>query len=143
MLRFNYKHSMACYQTLASPVAPPLDLLLRRAKREHVRHVMVHGKWVVRDGRPTLVDEEACVAAMRDELAYLTAEELAESAAAAVLWLPICAVFMRLGIHSFLQIVLTQDVFVATGQTSGKGATAGLSYGTVHTPFPEVWLAPA
>lgn len=56
---------------------------LRRTQREHVRHVMVHGEWVVRDGRSTLVDEEACLAAMRDELAYLTAEDLAESAAAA------------------------------------------------------------
>jgi cytosine/adenosine deaminase-related metal-dependent hydrolase len=72
----------------ASPVAPPLDLLLRRAKREHVRHVMVHGQWVVRDGRSTRVDEGECVAAMRAELARFTADELAANAAAALALAP-------------------------------------------------------
>ena len=72
----------------ASPVAPPLDLLLRRAKREHVRHVMVHGQWVVQDGRSTLVDEGECVAAMRAELARFTADELAANAAAALALAP-------------------------------------------------------
>ena len=44
---------------------------------------MVHGQWVVWDGRSTLVDEGECMAAMRAELTRLTAEDLAESAAAA------------------------------------------------------------
>jgi cytosine/adenosine deaminase-related metal-dependent hydrolase len=57
----------------ASPVAPPLDLLLRRAKREQVRYVMVHGQWVVRNGRSMLVDEGACVTVMRTELSRFTA----------------------------------------------------------------------
>lgn len=39
---------------------PPRDLLpaflLRRIKREHVRHVMVGGDWVLRDGRHVRVD---------------------------------------------------------------------------------------
>ena len=39
--------------------------------------------WVVREGRSMRLDEEECVAAMWAELAHLTAEELAESAAAA------------------------------------------------------------
>jgi cytosine/adenosine deaminase-related metal-dependent hydrolase len=72
----------------ASPVAPSLDLLLRRAKREQVRHVMVHGEWVVRNGRSTLVAEGECVAAIRAELAHLTAEDLAESAAVAIALAP-------------------------------------------------------
>jgi 5-methylthioadenosine/S-adenosylhomocysteine deaminase len=72
----------------ASPVAPPLDLLLRRAKREHVRHVMVHGQWVVQDGRSTRVDEGECVAAMRAELARFTADELAANASAAAALAP-------------------------------------------------------
>jgi cytosine/adenosine deaminase-related metal-dependent hydrolase len=72
----------------ASPVAPPLDLLLRRVKREHVCHVMVHGQWVVRDGRSTLVADEECVAAIRAELARFTPDELAENAAAALALAP-------------------------------------------------------
>ncbi|MCE7981499.1 MAG: hypothetical protein DYG89_09925 [Caldilinea sp. CFX5] len=72
----------------ASPAAPSLDLLLRRVKREHVRHVMVHGQWVVRDGRSTRVAEGECVAAIRAELARFTADELAESGAAALALAP-------------------------------------------------------
>ena len=72
----------------SAPVAPPLDLLLRRAKREHVRHVMVHGQWVVQDGRATRVDEGECVVAIRAELARFTADELAANAAAALALAP-------------------------------------------------------
>ncbi len=42
---------------------PPRELvpafLLRRAKREHVRHVMVGGKWRVMDGEPVDIDVDA------------------------------------------------------------------------------------
>lgn len=42
---------------------PPRELLsallLRRGKREHVRHVMVGGEWLLRDGRHTRVDARA------------------------------------------------------------------------------------
>ena len=31
-------------------------LLLRRAKREHVRHVMRGGEWVIRDGEHAAID---------------------------------------------------------------------------------------
>ena len=45
-----------------SPLASPLDVLLRRANCTHVRHVMVNGEWVVRDGRATRIDEAALLA---------------------------------------------------------------------------------
>ena len=67
----------------ASPEIPSLDLLLRRANRTQVQHVMVHGAWVVRDGQSTTVDEAETVAAIRSELNGLEPTVLAESAAAA------------------------------------------------------------
>jgi cytosine/adenosine deaminase-related metal-dependent hydrolase len=52
---------------------PPLSYLpefvLRRAKRSHVQHVMVHGEWLLHDGLHTRLDEPALAAAIRDELA--------------------------------------------------------------------------
>jgi 5-methylthioadenosine/S-adenosylhomocysteine deaminase len=66
-----------------SPQSPPLELLLRRASRQHVRHVMVHGEWVVRDGHSTLVDEGECVAAIQEALAQHDPVHLAQSAAGA------------------------------------------------------------
>ncbi len=45
------------------------DFLLRRATRRHVRHVMVHGEWILREGVHTRLDEDALNKAVRDELA--------------------------------------------------------------------------
>lgn len=45
------------------------DVVLRRANRQHVRHVMVNGRWVVWDGRAQTLDEEAIATAIRSELA--------------------------------------------------------------------------
>jgi cytosine/adenosine deaminase-related metal-dependent hydrolase len=50
--------------------ASPLDVLLRRANRTHVRHVMVNGEWVVRDGRSTRIDEAALAAEVRAVLQH-------------------------------------------------------------------------
>jgi cytosine/adenosine deaminase-related metal-dependent hydrolase len=43
--------------------------LLHRASRRHVRHVMVDGRWVVRDGLCITLDEAMIASAMRDTLA--------------------------------------------------------------------------
>ena len=45
------------------------DFLLRRATRQHVRHVMVHGEWVLRDKQHTRLDEAAVTQAVQSELA--------------------------------------------------------------------------
>jgi cytosine/adenosine deaminase-related metal-dependent hydrolase len=45
------------------------EFFLRRATRQHVRHVMVHGEWVLRDGKHTRLDEAQVNRAVRDELA--------------------------------------------------------------------------
>lgn len=45
------------------------EFFLRRVARGHVRHVMVHGKWMLRDGKHTRLDEAEINRAVRDELA--------------------------------------------------------------------------
>lgn len=55
----------AALRATQSPTSNPqaiISLLLRRASRRHVRHVMAHGRWVVRDGRATTLDEDAILA---------------------------------------------------------------------------------
>lgn len=44
-------------------------LLLRRGGRAGVRHVLVHGRWVVRDGKPLHVDEAALLERLHDDAA--------------------------------------------------------------------------
>jgi cytosine/adenosine deaminase-related metal-dependent hydrolase len=44
------------------------DVLLRGASRRHVRHVMVNGRWVVRDGQSTTLDVREIVRALREDL---------------------------------------------------------------------------
>jgi cytosine/adenosine deaminase-related metal-dependent hydrolase len=58
----------------ASPLAPPVELLLRRGSKRHVRHVMVGGEWVLRDGRATQVDEAAVHAEVREGLQRYVAD---------------------------------------------------------------------
>ncbi len=45
------------------------DFLLRRATRQHVRHVMIHGAWMLRDGQHTRLDEDVLNQTVREELA--------------------------------------------------------------------------
>ena len=44
------------------------EFLLRRATRSHVRHVMVHGDWQLRQGLHTRLEESALHASMREAL---------------------------------------------------------------------------
>lgn len=46
-----------------------LPFLLHRSTRQHVRHVMVNGAWVVRDGQCITLDETAIADAIREALA--------------------------------------------------------------------------
>jgi len=68
----------------AAPNANPLDLLLRRASHTHVLHVLAAGRWVVRDGHATTLDETALKNNLHDLLATQpppkTARPQAESA---------------------------------------------------------------
>jgi hypothetical protein len=45
------------------------EFFLRRANRSHVRHVMVHGEWFLRDGVHTRLDAASVSRAVREELA--------------------------------------------------------------------------
>jgi cytosine/adenosine deaminase-related metal-dependent hydrolase len=65
----------------ADEIAP---LFLRRAQRQHVRHVMVNGVWVVQDGRHLHLDEQAIAEAMRAEVAIQTRNTAAPPLATAV-----------------------------------------------------------
>jgi cytosine/adenosine deaminase-related metal-dependent hydrolase len=67
----------------ASPEIPTLDLLLRRSASKHVVHVLVNGEWVVRNGKSTRVDEQAVIAAIRDNLNRYDPTVLAQNSAAA------------------------------------------------------------
>lgn len=64
----------------SSPLIEAEALLLRRAQRGHVRHVMVNGRWVLRDGQSTLLDAETLTAAIRAELNQLDQAEIAQKA---------------------------------------------------------------
>lgn len=66
-----------------SPRMSPAATLLRRGKREHIRHVMVNGEWKIRDGRSTQLNEEDIAAAIRTELQAYSPAAVAEKAAAA------------------------------------------------------------
>ncbi len=48
------------------------EFLLRRATRSHVRHVMVHGDWQLRQGLHTRLEESALHASMREALEQQT-----------------------------------------------------------------------
>jgi 5-methylthioadenosine/S-adenosylhomocysteine deaminase len=67
----------------SSPTTPALDLLLRRAARQHVVHVLVNGEWVVRAGRSTRIDEAEVTAAIRENLKRYNPATLAQTGAAA------------------------------------------------------------
>jgi cytosine/adenosine deaminase-related metal-dependent hydrolase len=67
----------------SSPLTPVIDTVLRRAAKSHVRHVMVGGAWVIRDGQSTRLDEAAVRAALREELNRYDLTALENTAAAA------------------------------------------------------------
>ena len=68
----------------AAPTVAPVEMLLRRASRQHVRHVMMGGDWVVQDGRIMRVNEEEIAAALADQLSHNDAATLRARNAAAV-----------------------------------------------------------
>lgn len=59
------------------------DLLLRSVSHRNVRHVMVGGRWVVRDGRSARLDEAGLVAELRADLARQAAKAPGTGAGAA------------------------------------------------------------
>lgn len=50
--------------------------LLQFARKEHVEHVMINGKWVVRDGNATGLDQAALETVLKEQLASLDPEML-------------------------------------------------------------------
>lgn len=67
-----------------APTVAPVDTLLRKASRQHVRHVWMEGEWVVKDGNITRVDEENVAAALAEQLSQHDAATLRARNAAAV-----------------------------------------------------------
>jgi cytosine/adenosine deaminase-related metal-dependent hydrolase len=57
------------------------DVLLRRANRSHVRHVMANGEWVIRDGQSTQADEAALAEELREALAGVNRDLMRQRAA--------------------------------------------------------------
>jgi 5-methylthioadenosine/S-adenosylhomocysteine deaminase len=50
------------------PEASPLDVLLQHGTRHHVKHVMVNGQWVVKDGKALRLDEDEVVSTIQQQL---------------------------------------------------------------------------
>ncbi|HEY9649563.1 MAG TPA: hypothetical protein V6C95_02790 [Coleofasciculaceae cyanobacterium] len=63
-------------------VAVSLDVLLRRANHQHIKQVMVGGRWVVRDSRSQTLDERTIVEALLQELVKQDKTLLQEAAVA-------------------------------------------------------------
>ena len=72
----------------SAPTVPVIDLLLRKANRQHVRHVMRGGEWVIQEGHTMRVNEEEVAAALADQLQHYDAEELVRRNAAAATLAP-------------------------------------------------------
>jgi cytosine/adenosine deaminase-related metal-dependent hydrolase len=71
-----------------APHLPATDALLRLASHRHVRHVMVHGEWVLRDGKPTRIQEEVVAEQLRANLEAQPSAALAQRAAEAAALAP-------------------------------------------------------
>ncbi len=67
----------------AAPTVAPVELLLRKGTRHHVRHVMMGGEWVVQEGKIVRVDEDEVAAALADALQVNDAATLRAHNAAA------------------------------------------------------------
>jgi 5-methylthioadenosine/S-adenosylhomocysteine deaminase len=65
------------------PEADPVDVLLHKGTRDHVRHVMVNGDWVVQDGKAIQVDENDIVQSIREQLDSQSGDEAANRSAQA------------------------------------------------------------
>jgi 5-methylthioadenosine/S-adenosylhomocysteine deaminase len=51
-----------------SPGIEPVDVLLQQGSRRHIRHVMVNGRWAVKDGCSVLLDELELLGAIRQQI---------------------------------------------------------------------------
>ncbi len=51
-----------------SPEVDALDVLLRHGTRQHVRYVMVNGKWVIKDGQSPRIDEGELIGTIQKQL---------------------------------------------------------------------------
>lgn len=60
------------------PLSDPMDGLLRKATRRHVKHVMVNGNWVIWDGESSQLDENILVDRLREQLTQQHVTELQE-----------------------------------------------------------------
>ena len=65
------------------PLSQVSDLLLHRATRHYVTHVMVNGQWVIQNGQSTTLDATAITAAIREELRHQNSSEQQQMAHAA------------------------------------------------------------
>ncbi len=59
-----------------APTVSVVETLLRKGSRQHVRHVMMGGEWVLRDGRIVRVNEEEVAVALADQLNRYDADTL-------------------------------------------------------------------
>ena len=65
----------------SAPTVPVEELLLRRGSRQQIRHVMVGGEWVIRDGAHTRLNEDDLSAALRAQFdVHYTAQSPNEAA---------------------------------------------------------------
>ena len=60
-----------CPPTLPSETHLP-EFFLRRANRNHVRHVMIHGEWMLKNGTHTQIDEQEIIQQVHDAYAQQT-----------------------------------------------------------------------
>jgi 5-methylthioadenosine/S-adenosylhomocysteine deaminase len=60
--------SLASFPNWEAAMARLPELLLRNVSHRNVRHVMIDGRWVVRSGASTGVDESEIMTALRDDL---------------------------------------------------------------------------
>lgn len=68
-----------------APQVDPRAALLQRAQRQHVAHVMINGRWVVRNRRSVTLDERAIVAELCSNLQQQAAVRQQAAAAAQTL----------------------------------------------------------
>jgi 5-methylthioadenosine/S-adenosylhomocysteine deaminase len=67
-----------------APTVPIVDTLLRKGARQHLRHVMMDGEWVLTDGVIVRVNEAEVAAALAEQFNRYDATTMQERGAAAV-----------------------------------------------------------
>lgn len=90
-----------------APTCAPVEMLLRKANRGHVREVMMGGRWVLRDGVTVLVDEAAVAAELAAQYNRYDTATLAARNAAAVALTP----YLRRFYASWEREVFQREVF--------------------------------